>query len=118
MPARAALARAIPCRSSSRDLTPCADMQTPPSISIAVLRAMRGNGEVAPTTDFPAAAPFLPTPTSLGRCKPSMPTGLEHDPGRREGGDNPCGRAEALTLPGSSRTNADDCLPPASLGRV
>src|SRR6266567_6227876 len=47
-----------------------------------------------------------------------MPAGFEHDPGRREGGDNPCGRAEPLTLPESSRTNADDRLPRASLGRV
>ena len=78
----------------------------------------RADGEVAPTTDFPAAAPFLPTPTSLARCKPSMPAGFEHDPGRREGGDNPCGRAEPLTLPESSRTNADDRLPRAPLGRV
>ena len=76
------------------------------------------NGTFAPTTDFPAAAPFLPTPTSLARCKPSMPAGFEHDPGRREGGDNPCGRAEPLTLPESSRTNADDRLPRAPLGRV
>ena len=47
-----------------------------------------------------------------------MPAGFEHDLGRREGGDNPCGRAEPLTLPESSRTNADDRLPRAPLGRV
>src|SRR5947199_8148115 len=61
--------------------------------------------------------PSPPTPTSLARSKPSMPAGFEHDPGRREGGDNPCGRAEPLTLPESSRTNADDRLPRAPLGR-
>src|SRR3546814_3416883 len=36
----------------------------------------------------------------------------------RGSGDNPCGRAEPLALPESSRTNADDCLPRASLGRI
>src|SRR5216683_2891724 len=67
---------------------------------------------------FRQPRPSLPTPTSLARCKPSMPAGFEHDPGRREGGDNPCGRAEPLTLPESSRTNADDRLPRAPLGGV
>src|SRR5207248_5375706 len=38
--------------------------------------------------------------------------------GRREGGDNPCGRGEVLALPESSRANANDRLPRASLGRV
>src|SRR5205085_8585798 len=57
-------------------------------------------------------------PTCVAWCKPSMPAGFEHDPGRREGGDNPCGRAERLTLPEASRTNADDRLPRAPLGRV
>jgi hypothetical protein len=47
-----------------------------------------------------------------------MPAGFEQDPGRREGGDNPCGRAELLALPESSRANANDSLPRASLGRV
>src|SRR5712675_1933847 len=75
-------------------------------------------GEMRRQRTFRQPRPFLPTPTSLARCKPSMPAGFEHDPGRREDGDNPCGRAEPLTLPESSRTNADDRLPRAPLGRV
>src|SRR5690242_19565319 len=76
------------------------------------------NERDAPTTDFPAAAPFPPDAHKSCTVQAFNAGRFEHDPGRREGGDSPCGRAEPLTLPESSRTNPDDRLPRAPLGRV
>ena len=58
-----------------------------------------------------------PDPT-LAKCKPMSAEGRGRRGGVGAADDNPRGGHEPFALPESSRTNADDRLPPASLGRV
>ncbi len=58
-----------------------------------------------------------PDPT-LAKCKPMSAEGRGRRGGVGAADDNPRGGHEPLALPELSRTNADDRLPPASLGRV